>query len=171
MSVIDMPPRTTAYPEHDHSSKGPGNPTAHQLGQEEVYIALRGSADLEVDGYRYPVDVGHIIRIGPTARCKILPGPMASGCWRSAACLARRTTPPPPSEWPSADGDRHQEKQWTSCDTCECVVGWLGAAGGSKCYVRQSEGFVKEFVLPDKWLGGMGLVTGRPAGFSGGGGP
>jgi mannose-6-phosphate isomerase-like protein (cupin superfamily) len=75
MSIIDMPPETTACPEHDHSSEGPGNPPAHQLGQEEVYIALRGSADVEVDGQRYPVDAGHIIRVGPTARRKILPGP------------------------------------------------------------------------------------------------
>jgi mannose-6-phosphate isomerase-like protein (cupin superfamily) len=75
MSIIDMPPKTTAYPEHDHSSEGPGNPPAHQLGQEEVYIALRGSADVEVEGQRYPVDAGHLIRVGPTARRKILPGP------------------------------------------------------------------------------------------------
>jgi mannose-6-phosphate isomerase-like protein (cupin superfamily) len=74
MSIIDMPPETTAYPAHDHASEGPGNPPAHQLGQEEVYIALRGSADVEVDGHRYPVDAGHIIRVGPTARRKILPG-------------------------------------------------------------------------------------------------
>jgi mannose-6-phosphate isomerase-like protein (cupin superfamily) len=75
LSIIDMPPQTTAYPEHDHSSEGPGNPPAHQLGQEEVYIALRGSADVEVDGRRYPIDAGHLIRVGPTARRKILPGP------------------------------------------------------------------------------------------------
>ena len=75
MSIIDMPAETTAYPEHDHSSEGPGNPPAHQLGQEEVYIALRGSADVEVDGHRYELDAEHIIRVGPTARRKILPGP------------------------------------------------------------------------------------------------
>src|SRR5690349_22254227 len=75
MSIIDMPPETTAYPEHDHSSEGPGNPPAHRLGQEEVYIALRGSADVEVDGHRYTLDADHIIRVGPTARRKILPGP------------------------------------------------------------------------------------------------
>src|SRR5664279_1058979 len=71
MSIIDMPPETTAYPDHDHSSEGPGNPPAHQLGQEEVYIALRGSADIEVDGHRYPLDADHIVRVGPTARRKI----------------------------------------------------------------------------------------------------
>ena len=75
MSIIDMPPGTTAYPEHDHCSEGPGNPPAHQLGQEEVYIALSGSAVVEVDGRGYPVDARHILRVGPTARRKILPGP------------------------------------------------------------------------------------------------
>jgi hypothetical protein len=75
MSIIDMPVATTAYPEHDHSSEGPGNPPAHQLGQEEVYIARRGSADVQVDGHRYKLDADPIIRVGPTARRKILPGP------------------------------------------------------------------------------------------------
>ena len=75
MSIIEMPAETTAYPEHDHSSEGPGNPPAHQLGQEEVYIALRGSADVQIDGHRYTLDADHIIRVGPTARRKILPGP------------------------------------------------------------------------------------------------
>lgn len=75
MSIIDMPADTTAYPEHDHCSKGPGNPPAHQLGQEEAYLALRGSADVQIDGHRYKLDADHIIRVGPTARRKILPGP------------------------------------------------------------------------------------------------
>ena len=75
MSIIDMPAETTAYPAHDHSSEGPGNPPAQQLGQEEVYVALRGSAEVEIDGVRYPLDADHVIRVGPTARRKILPGP------------------------------------------------------------------------------------------------
>ena len=56
MSIIDMPPETTDYPAHDHASQGPGNPPAHQLGQEEVYIALGGSGDVEINGHRYPLD-------------------------------------------------------------------------------------------------------------------
>lgn len=75
LSIIDMPPNTTAYPVHDHSSQGPGNPPAHQLGQEEVYIALSGSADVEIDGHRYALDAEHLVRVGPTAQRKILPGP------------------------------------------------------------------------------------------------
>jgi hypothetical protein len=97
ISIIDMPPDTTAYPEHDHSSEGPGNPPAHQLGQEEVYLALRGSADVVVDGQRYPLDGAHIIRVGPTARRKILPG-----SWQSAEYPAKRTTSAPHSEARSA---------------------------------------------------------------------
>ena len=102
MSIIDMPPETAAYPEHDHSSVGPGNPPAHQLGQEEVHIALRGSADVEVDGRRYPVDAGQLIRVGPTARRKIWPALRASGSWRSGGTPAKRTTEGPPSERASA---------------------------------------------------------------------
>jgi mannose-6-phosphate isomerase-like protein (cupin superfamily) len=76
LSIIDMPPNTENYPAHDHSSEGPGNPPAHQLGQEEVYIALSGSAEMEIDGERYPLEAGsHAIRVGPTARRKPLPGP------------------------------------------------------------------------------------------------
>jgi mannose-6-phosphate isomerase-like protein (cupin superfamily) len=75
MNIIEMPPDAAGYPAHDHSSEGPGNPPAHQLGQEEVYIALRGSAEFEIDGRCYAVDADHILRVGPTARRKILPGP------------------------------------------------------------------------------------------------
>ena len=79
MAIIDMPPETTDYPEHDHSAEGIGGRMFEkrpgQLGQEEVYIALRGSADVEVDGHRYPLDADHVIRVGPTAKRKVLPGP------------------------------------------------------------------------------------------------
>ena len=75
INIIEMPAGADHYPAHDHSSEGPGNPPAQQLGQEEVYVALRGSAEVEIDGRRYPVDADHILRVGPTARRKILPGP------------------------------------------------------------------------------------------------
>ena len=75
LSIIDMPPNTTEYPEHDHSPEGPGGPPAWQHGQEEVYVALRGSGEVEVDGERYPLDADHVIRVGSDARRKLLPGP------------------------------------------------------------------------------------------------
>jgi mannose-6-phosphate isomerase-like protein (cupin superfamily) len=64
MSIIDMPPNATEYPEHDHRSDG----------QEEVYVALAGSGVLEVEGERHVLDADHIVRVGPAARRKILPG-------------------------------------------------------------------------------------------------
>ena len=65
MQVIDMPPNLEAYPEHDHA----------ESGQEEVFVALRGSGEIEVDGERVPIDSETIVRLGPSARRKIWPGP------------------------------------------------------------------------------------------------
>jgi hypothetical protein len=70
MSIIDMPSHTTDYPEHDHT----GELAGQQAGQEEVYVALRGSGVLEADGERYPLDQDHIVRVGPGTKRKILPG-------------------------------------------------------------------------------------------------
>jgi hypothetical protein len=56
MQVIDMPPNLTAYPEHDHA----------ESGQEEVFVVMRE---------RVPIDPETIVRVGPAARRKILPGP------------------------------------------------------------------------------------------------
>jgi hypothetical protein len=70
MSIIDMPPNATEYPEHDHSGEVGGQ----QPGQEEVYVALSGSGFLEAGGERYPLDQEHIVRVGPGTKRKILPG-------------------------------------------------------------------------------------------------
>ena len=48
MQVIDMPASADQYPEHDHSEDG----------QEEVYLALSGSADIEIDGERHRLEPG-----------------------------------------------------------------------------------------------------------------
>jgi hypothetical protein len=65
MQVIDLPPSFDRYPEHDHAGDD----------QEEVYVALRGTGELEVDGERFPLDDDHIARVGPTAKRKIYSGP------------------------------------------------------------------------------------------------
>jgi hypothetical protein len=79
ISIIDLAPGADEYPEHDHSEEGLGGQMfakrPQQLGQEEVYAALRGSGTLEADGERYPIDHDHIARVGPTVKRKILPGP------------------------------------------------------------------------------------------------
>ena len=79
ISIVEMEPGATEYPEHDHSPEGIGGQMfakrPQQLGQEEVYIALRGSGTLEADGEQYPLDQDHIARVAPSVVRKITPGP------------------------------------------------------------------------------------------------
>jgi len=64
MQVIDMPPNFERYPEHDHEKDG----------QEEVYIALSGGGELEIEGERFPLDKDHLARVGPGVSRKVWPG-------------------------------------------------------------------------------------------------
>ena len=79
ISIIDLAPGADEYPEHDHSAEGIGGrmfaKRPQQLGQEEVYAALRGSGTLEADGESYPLDSDHIARVGPDVKRKVVPGP------------------------------------------------------------------------------------------------
>lgn len=79
ISIIDLTPGADDYPEHDHDEDGLGGQMfakrPQQLGQEEVYAALRGSGTLEADGEQYPIDAGHIARVGPEVKRKVTPGP------------------------------------------------------------------------------------------------
>jgi mannose-6-phosphate isomerase-like protein (cupin superfamily) len=65
MQIIDMPPNFDRYPEHDHA----------ESGQEEVFLALRGGGEIEIDGERFPLDPDHVVRVGPEAKRKLWPGP------------------------------------------------------------------------------------------------
>jgi uncharacterized cupin superfamily protein len=60
MSVIEMDPGSTGYPEHDHGDDG----------HEEVYVVLRGSAVLVTDGsVERTVREGELVAVpGGTAR-------------------------------------------------------------------------------------------------------
>ena len=64
MAVIDIPAGYGDYPEHDHSEDG----------QEEVYLALRGSAEIEIDGERHPLDQNTMVRVSAGTKRKIWPG-------------------------------------------------------------------------------------------------
>jgi hypothetical protein len=64
MQIIDMPANFDGYPQHDHGSDG----------QEEVYLALRGGGELEIEGERHPLDPDHIARVGPGVSRKVWPG-------------------------------------------------------------------------------------------------
>lgn len=65
MAIIDMPPNYADYPEHDHAEDG----------QEEVFMTLRGSGELDIEGERHPLDPDHAIRVASGTKRKILPGP------------------------------------------------------------------------------------------------
>jgi mannose-6-phosphate isomerase-like protein (cupin superfamily) len=79
ISIEELQPGADEYPEHDHSEDGLGGQMfatrPQQLGQEEVYVALRGSGTLEADGETYPIDPDHIVRVDPTVKRKITAGP------------------------------------------------------------------------------------------------
>jgi mannose-6-phosphate isomerase-like protein (cupin superfamily) len=64
IQVIDMPPNAEQYPEHDHGSDG----------QEELYTALRGSGEIEINGERHPLDPETMVRVGPGVTRKVWPG-------------------------------------------------------------------------------------------------
>lgn len=64
IQVIDMPANFENYPEHDHGHDN----------QEEVFLVMRGSGEIEIDGNRFPLDDNHIARVGPQAKRKVWPG-------------------------------------------------------------------------------------------------
>lgn len=65
IQVIDLPPDFDGYPEHDHAEDG----------QEEVYAALRGSGEIEIEGERFPLDSEHMARVASGVKRKVWPGP------------------------------------------------------------------------------------------------
>jgi mannose-6-phosphate isomerase-like protein (cupin superfamily) len=62
--VLDLPANLTRFPEHDHG----------QDGQEEVYIALRGTGEIEIEGERHPLDPETFVRVGPGVKRKLVTG-------------------------------------------------------------------------------------------------
>jgi hypothetical protein len=64
LQVMDIPGGYDGYPEHDHADDG----------QEEVYLALRGGGEIEIEGERFPLDPDHLVRVGPGVKRKVWPG-------------------------------------------------------------------------------------------------
>jgi quercetin dioxygenase-like cupin family protein len=65
MQVLDMPPNVgDQYPEHDHADDG----------QEEVYLALRGKGEIEIEGERHRLDPETMVRVGPGVKRRIRTG-------------------------------------------------------------------------------------------------
>jgi mannose-6-phosphate isomerase-like protein (cupin superfamily) len=65
MNVIEIDAGCADYPEHDHLKDG----------QEEVYVVLKGSATLHSGSESWPVEAGTLVRAGPSAKRKFVPGP------------------------------------------------------------------------------------------------
>jgi hypothetical protein len=63
LQVLDLPPSNDRYPEHDHADDG----------QEEVYLVIRGSGEIEIDGERHPLDPETMVRVGSGVNRKIWP--------------------------------------------------------------------------------------------------
>jgi quercetin dioxygenase-like cupin family protein len=72
MQVMHFPAGWEGYPEHDHVNHSFDE---NDLGQEEIYIALDGSATLQVDGQEHILERGVLARVGPGQLRRIVPGP------------------------------------------------------------------------------------------------
>ncbi|HEY8304821.1 MAG TPA: hypothetical protein VIG42_09585 [Solirubrobacteraceae bacterium] len=65
MQVIRMPADYGDYPLHDHA----------ESGQEEVFLALKGSGWIEIEDERVELEPGLFVRVGPTPKRKVFAGP------------------------------------------------------------------------------------------------
>jgi mannose-6-phosphate isomerase-like protein (cupin superfamily) len=65
IQVIQLPPNSSDYPEHDHAEDG----------QEEVFLALSGSGHIEIEGERVELGPDMLVRVGPAAKRKVYSGP------------------------------------------------------------------------------------------------
>lgn len=65
MQVIQLPADYKDYPLHDHA----------ESGQEEVFIALKGSGWIEIEGDRVELEPDLFVRVGPTPKRKVFAGP------------------------------------------------------------------------------------------------
>jgi hypothetical protein len=85
MQVLDLPAGFTDYPAHDHSADG----------QEEVYVLLRGSAELSIGGDRVSAVAGQIVRVAPEAVRALTPGPEGARILAIGCAAGRRYERPP----------------------------------------------------------------------------
>ena len=66
MAIIEMPEGFEDYPFHAHED----------VGQEEVYVVLRGTGTMEIEGGdTVQLDPETLVRVGPATKRRIVPGP------------------------------------------------------------------------------------------------
>jgi mannose-6-phosphate isomerase-like protein (cupin superfamily) len=93
MQVMDLPANMDQYPEHDHSEDG----------QEEVYLALRGNAEIEIDGERHRLDPDTMVRVGPGVKRRISTGSEACRLLALGGAPGKLYEPPEMSKLGSPD--------------------------------------------------------------------
>ena len=64
LAIFDLPPNFDGYPEHDHSEDG----------QEEVYLALSGSAQIDIEGEEHTLDPSTVVRVASGTNRKLTTG-------------------------------------------------------------------------------------------------
>ena len=64
MQVMDLPANNDLYPEHDHADDG----------MEEVYVALKGRAEIEIEGERHALEPDTMISVMPGTKRKVYTG-------------------------------------------------------------------------------------------------
>ena len=65
MQVIQMPANYEDYPLHDHA----------ESGQEEVFLALKGTGWIDIEGERVDLEPDVLVRVGPEPKRKVFAGP------------------------------------------------------------------------------------------------
>ena len=93
LQVIDMPANADQYPEHDHAGDG----------QEEVYLALRGSGQVEIEGERHPLDPDTMVRVSAGTQRKIWPGEEGLRVLAIGGCPGKTYEPPEVSKLGAPD--------------------------------------------------------------------
>jgi mannose-6-phosphate isomerase-like protein (cupin superfamily) len=93
IQVLDIPPSTDQYPEHDHSEDG----------QEEVYVVLRGAGEIEIDGERHPLEQDTMVRVAPGTKRKIWPAGEGMRVLAVGGCPGRTYDPPQVTELGAPD--------------------------------------------------------------------
>jgi quercetin dioxygenase-like cupin family protein len=88
MQVIQLPPDSGELsPEHDHLHDG----------QEEVYVLLGGSCEIDVAGERIDLADGTFVRVGPGERRRLRSGPDGAQVLAVGGCPGHAYKPSPNS--------------------------------------------------------------------------
>jgi mannose-6-phosphate isomerase-like protein (cupin superfamily) len=93
MQIEEFPPNFDQYPDHSHSDDG----------QEEVYVVLRGTAEIEVEGERIALDPETIVRVGPGVSRRIFAGPEGVRVLALGGVAGKAYEPPEFSKLGAAD--------------------------------------------------------------------